>query len=76
MTALLLSWLVTGISVSGFQRLLLSLPLSLSIAVVYKTIRCQNLREVPAAAVVLWITIVLTMYALGIGLWIVFRIMA
>ena len=57
------------------QRLLLILPLCLSIAIVYKTTRCENLREVPVAALALWGTIVVGMYAVGVGLWVFFRIM-
>ena len=45
-------------------------------AIVYKTTRCRNLREVPAAALVLWITIVIGMYAVGISLWVLFQVMA
>ena len=63
------------IEISGPQRQLLMLPLCLSIALVYKTTRCENLRDVPVAALVLWITIVLGMYAVGVGLWLLFRIM-
>ena len=58
------------------QRLLLILPLCLSIAIVYKTTRCDKLREVPVAALVLWGTIVVGMYAVGVGLWLLYSIMA
>ena len=60
---------------SRHQRLLLILPLCLSIAIVYKTTRCENLREVPVAALVLWGTIVVGMYAVGVGVWLLFSIM-
>ncbi len=65
----------TPIALTGMQRLALMLPLSLSIAIIYKTTRCKDLREVPVAARVLWITIVLGMYAVGVGLWAAFQIM-
>jgi hypothetical protein len=48
------------------------LPLCLSIAIVYKTTRCERLRDVPAAVGVLWVTITLGMAAVGVGLWAVF----
>lgn len=68
--------LESGIPVTGLQRFALMLPLCLAIAIVYKTTRCENLRDVPAAAFVLWITIVVGMYTVGIGLYVLFRFMA
>jgi hypothetical protein len=65
----------TAVELTGVQRLLLMLPLCLSIAIIYKATRCENLRDVPVAALVLWITIVLGMYAVGLGLWVAFEIM-
>lgn len=65
----------TGIVLTGPQRLLLMLPLCLAIAVVYKATRCRDLREVPAAALVLWVTIVLGMSLVGVALWALYRIM-
>ncbi len=66
---------VSAINVTGTFRWLLILPLCLSIAVVYKTTRCERLREVPPAALTLWVTIVVGMYAVGIGLWVLFTVM-
>lgn len=60
---------------SGTTRLLLMLPLSLSIAVVYKTIRMERLEDVPWAALVLWLTIVGGMSAVGVGLWLLYCLM-
>ena len=65
----------TGIPLSGLGRLSLMLPLCLSIAIVYKTTRCQELRDVPKAAAGLWVTIVLGMCLVGFGLWAVFELM-
>ncbi len=65
----------TAVELTGVQRLLLMLPLCFSIAIIYKTTRCDNLREVPVAVLALWITIVLGMYAVGLGLWVAFEIM-
>jgi hypothetical protein len=66
---------VSGIGLTGLQRLLLMLPLCLSIALVYKTIRCERLGSVPLATLGLWVTIVLGMYSVGVGLWAAFAIL-
>lgn len=75
MTAALLGAFTTAVQLTGSQRFLLMLPLCLSIAIVYKTIRCRNLREVPVAAAILWVTIVIGMFAVGAGLWLAFELM-
>ncbi|MBI1826610.1 MAG: hypothetical protein HY287_16530 [Planctomycetes bacterium] len=66
---------LTGAELSSRQRLLLMLPLCLSIAIVYKVTRCAHVRDVPLASLTLWITIVLGMFAVGVGLWAAFMIM-
>lgn len=66
---------VSGIPLTGPQRFLLLLPLCLSVAIVYKVIRIENLRDVPVAVFALWATIVGGMYAVGVGLWLVFSLM-
>ena len=76
MMPLLATLFLESIYLSSPQRLLLILPLCLSVAVVYKTTRCANLKDIPVAALVLWVTIVIGMYAVGIGLWLIFSIMA
>lgn len=68
----ILALFTTAAELSGSQRLLLMLPLCLSIAVVYKTTRCDDLREVVTSALVLWVTIVSGMAAVGVGLWVLF----
>lgn len=74
MTTVLASFLLDGVALSGRQRFLLMLPLCLSIAVVYKATRCERMRDLPVAALVLWVTIVVGMYAVGFGLWAAFNI--
>ena len=64
-----------AMELSGPQRLLMMLPLCLSIAVVYKTIRLSDLRELAREVLVLWISIIVGMCAVGLGAWILFRIM-
>jgi len=72
----LLALFTTGIEVSGLPRFLLMLPLCLSVAVVYKATRLENLREVPLASLILWVTIVIGMCVVGGASWLLFLIMA
>ena len=69
MTAVLASIFTTPVFMTGHQHALLLLPLCLSIAIVYKTTRCPDVRDIPVASLVLWATIVVGMYAVGVGLW-------
>ena len=72
---LLASVFTTAVQITGGQRFLLMLPLCLSVAIVYKTTRSASLRDVPVSALVLWVTIVLGMYAVGFGLWALYSVM-
>ena len=74
MTAIL-ALFTSSAQLSGMQRLMLMLPLCFSVAVIYKTTRLEDMRDVPAAALVLWVTIVLSMCAVGVGLWAIYSIM-
>jgi hypothetical protein len=74
MNALLATLFVHGIPLTGGQRFALLLPLCLSIAVVYKTTRCEHLADVPREALSLWLTIVVGMFAVGFALWAGFEI--
>jgi len=65
-----------SLDLTGPQRFLLMLPLCLSIAVVYKTTRLENLRHLPAASLILWVTISLGMCVVGLGLWLLFLVLA
>ena len=56
--------------------MLLVLPLAMSISLVYKTTKCDNLREIVPATLALWITIIVGMYAVGVALWALFLLMA
>jgi len=67
--------LANSMVINGGLRLLMMLPLCLSIAIVYKTTRCEDLRELPVAVGGLLVSIVLGMAAVGIGLWLLFQIM-
>ena len=58
------------------HRALLMLPLCLSVAIVYKTTRCATVREIPLAALLLWITLVVGMYAVGVGVWLLYALLS
>lgn len=75
MTDMFIAAFTTAIELSGPQRLFMMFPLCLSVAIVYKTTRCASLKEVPASALLLWVTIVLSMLGVGVGLWLLFSIM-
>ena len=69
MSVIVAAIFTTPVLMTGHQHALLLLPLCLSIAVVYKTTRCPDVRDIPVASLVLWVTIVVGMYAVGVGLW-------
>jgi len=70
-----LALFTTSAALGGMWRLLMMLPLCLSVAIVYKTTRLANLNELPVAVVLLWGTIVFGMCAVGVGLWLLFMLM-
>jgi len=53
------------------SRLWMLLPLTLSISVVYKTSRMDNLRALPLAILLLWATITAGMIAVAVVLYII-----
>lgn len=60
---------------SGWSRLALMLPLTAAIALVYKSVKCRTVREIPLASLTLWVTIVIGMYVVGIGLMITYELL-
>jgi hypothetical protein len=76
MSGLILALFTSPLSLTGPMRMLLLVPLCLSLSIVYKTIKCDDLRAVPLAAVVLCVTILVSMYAVGVGLWIFYVLFA
>ncbi len=52
-------------------RLWMLLPLTLAVAIVYKTLKLDNLKALPVAAFLLWITIVGGMIGVAIGLYLI-----
>jgi len=76
MGELLAQLFVQPISLGGTAQFLMLLPLVLAVAVVYKTIHCRDLRDMPVAAMVLWVTILAGMMGIGAGLYVMYRVMA
>lgn len=74
--AMMAQFLVEPISVQGLWRALLIIPLCLSISIVYKATRVPRMRDLPGAVAPLCVTIVVGMYAVGFGLWLLYRLLA
>jgi hypothetical protein len=70
------SLFVQPMSITDVWRLLMLVPLALSISIVYKTIRCQRLRSVPVASIVLCGMILGGMMSIGVALLVIFRLLA
>ena len=76
MMAFIVGLFTTPVPLTAWQHMLMFGPLCLSISVVYKTLRCENLARVPVASLVLCVTIVVGMYAVGVGVWLLFLILS
>lgn len=63
-------------TISGIGRLLMLLPLALSISIVYKTIRCKSLSAVPWASLTLTVMIVVGMLLVGSALLLTYETLA
>jgi hypothetical protein len=72
----MLAWFIEPLTLTRWQQMFMLLPLCLTISVVYKTTKCATVREIPLAAVVSWVTIVVGMYAVGAALLIVYELIA
>ncbi len=64
------------IPITGAGRLGMLIPLALSISMVYKTIRCERVSQIPAASLYLCFLIVSGMLLIGGTLFCIFRILA
>ena len=64
----MLAFLLSPTTLTGWQQFLLLLPLCLSLSIVYKTTRSENLAEVPVAALKNWVTVVVGMLMVGAAL--------
>lgn len=76
MTLLAFRPFIDPIPLVSWQKLAMLLPLCLAIAIVYKTTKCRELRDVPVASLVLWVTILVGMFAVGIGLLVAYTLFA
>ncbi len=76
MTLLAFRPFIDPIPLVSWQKLAMLLPLCLAIAIVYKTTKCRDLREIPIASLVLWVTIIIGMFAVGIGLFVAYNLFA
>jgi hypothetical protein len=63
------------VTLGRWQSMVLLLPLCLAVSIVYKTTKCGQVRDIPLASVVSWITIVVGMYAVGIALLLLYEVM-
>ncbi len=76
MTDWLRQFVVEPVAIRGVGRLLMLVPLVMSVSLVYKTIRCADLKRVPWAATKLCVLIVGGMMAIGVALLVTFRVLA
>ncbi len=67
---------IQPVHITGIGRLLMLIPLALSISIVYKTIRCDRLSAVPVASLSLCFMIVTGMMLIGFFLMILFLLFA
>ena len=72
----MLAFFIYPADLSRLQQLLLLLPLCLAVSVVYKTTKCRDIREIPLAVVVSWLTIVVAMFAVGIAVIVLYHFLA
>ena len=76
MMQMLATFMIHPLQLERWQQMLLLLPLCLCVSVVYKTTRCARLRDIPLASLVLWVTIVVGMYAVGAALLLIYELVA
>lgn len=67
--ALLGTLFIHPMTIGGLGKTAMLLPLCLAIALVYKGLKCERASELPVAVLLLWVTVVAGMYAVGVGLW-------
>ncbi len=67
---------VKPIPITGIGRLAMLVPLTMSVSIVYKTIRCRRLSAVPLASLMLCFMIVFGMMFIGVALMLVFHLLA
>lgn len=72
----ILAVFLTPVTLTRFQQMLMLVPLCLAVSVVYKTTKCERLQDVPWAALVSCITIIIGMYMVGIALMVLYNLVA
>ena len=70
---LVLAIMIHPITLGRWQQMLMLLPLCLTISVVYKTTKCERIRDIPLAAFVTWVTIVVGIYLVGAALFLLYE---
>ena len=76
MTLLAFRPFIDPIPIVSWQKLAMLLPLCLAIAIVYKTTKCRELPAAPVARLVLWVTILVGLFAVGISLLVAYTLFA
>lgn len=72
----MLAYFVYPVDLSRIQQLLLLLPLCLTVSVIYKATKCTEIRDIPVAVVVSWLTIVAAMIAVGFAVILLYHFLA
>jgi len=65
MTALLGTFMIHPFMLNRWEQMSMLIPLCLAISIVYKTTKCEKVKDIPIAASISCITIVIGMYAVG-----------
>ena len=72
----MLLWFTTPVPLTGWEQLLLLLPLCLAVSVVYKTTKLDNIRDLPKACLASWATILAGMFGVGAALYLLHWLVA
>ena len=74
MTELLATFILHPMTLARWQQLILLLPLCLCVSLVYKTIKCSDIHEIPIATLKNWVTVVIDMYVVGAALFVLYEV--
>jgi Ca2+/Na+ antiporter len=64
----ILAFFIHPVELTRWHQILLLIPLCLSVSVVYKTTKCERVRDITLAALGSWLTVVVGMFGLGAAL--------
>jgi len=76
MNDLLATLFINPMMFSRRTGLLLLLPLCLAVSVVYKTIKIEDLRQVPIAVAASWVTVIVSMFILSVAVYALYNVAA